>query len=260
MMRLFILSILFAGVVCLNGCSSSFNLATNREESLMFGTEKEEAIGHSVSKQIEKQFKVVDDIDVNERVRNILARIAAVCDRKELVYVIRVLAEDEINAVSLPGGYIYVFKGLLDAVKDDDQLAGVIAHEVGHITARHSIKRMQASYGYLLLQIASVQSGSVALVQGVSALAAMAFSSYSQQDEFEADRLAIKYAAAAGYDPSAMADVLRLIKEKTAKGPLRPISYLRTHPYIPERIAMINRQIQGQMTFQDYLNLTGSRI
>lgn len=260
MTRLFILSVFFIGVVCASGCSSSFNLATNREESLMFGTEKEEAIGQSVSKQIEKQFKVVDDIDINERAQKILSRIAEVSDRKDLVFVVRILAEDEINAVSLPGGYIYIFKGLMDNVKNDDQLAGVIAHEVGHITAKHAIKRMQASYGYLLLQIASVQSGNGALVQGVSALAAMAFSSYSQQDEFEADRLAVKYTAAAGYDPSAMADVLRLIKEKTAKGPLRPISYLRTHPYIPERIAMINKQIQGQMSFQDYLNLTGNRM
>ena len=252
-------SLFLFSLLLLTGCASEFNLATQREESLMYGTDKEVAIGDVVSQQIEKQFKMDTDVEVNRRVQQILDRLVPVSDRQDLVYIIRVLNEEELNAVSLPGGYIYVFKGLIDNIKNDDQLAGVVAHELGHITARHAIKRMQASYSYLLLQILAVSSGSGEAAQGVNAAYAVAFSAFSQEDEFEADRLAVKYSKSAGYDPKAMPEVLRIIKAKEEKGPLRQISYLRTHPYITERIAALNTAINGQMRFQDYLNLTEER-
>ncbi len=253
---------LLSGVLCLvtfSGCASEFNLATQKEESLMYGTDKEVAVGDSMSQQMEKNFKVNTDVDVNQRVQAIMNRLTPVSDRKDIVYIIRVLNEDELNAVSLPGGYIYVFKGLMDAVKNDDQLAGVIAHEMGHITARHAIKRMQASYSYLLLQILSVASSNGAAAAGVNAAYTVAFYGYSQEDELEADRLAVKYTKAAGYDPKAMLDVMRILKEKEEKEPPRPFSYFRTHPYLTERSAMLNTEIRGQMQYRDYLNLTGNK-
>ena len=103
--------------------------------------------------------------------------------------------EDEekiLNAVSLPGGYIYLFKGVLDEVDNDDELASVIAHEVGHITSRHSIKRLQGSHGALLLQLLSIGAGG-RVAGGVGLTLDALFTNYSQQDEFEADELSIKY-------------------------------------------------------------------
>ncbi|HQP09847.1 MAG TPA: peptidase, partial [Candidatus Omnitrophota bacterium] len=96
----------------LQGCTTEYNLATRREESLLYGTEKEVKIGEAIAPKIEEEYAVLSDVDVNERVEAILARIAAVCDRKDLVYFIKVLDDDPINAVSLPGGYVYVFRGL----------------------------------------------------------------------------------------------------------------------------------------------------
>jgi len=246
-------------LVFLFGCSSEFNLATKKEETLIYNTDKDVAVGDAVSAQLEKQYKVLHDIDVNQRVQQILARITPVCDRKELFYIIRVLDVDEVNAVSLPGGYIYVFKGLIEAVQNDDQLASVIAHEVGHITARHAMKRMQASYQYMLMQLLAIQSGDSAIANGVNAAYATAFTAYSQQDEFEADHLGLKYMTLAGYKPEEMVGMLKVLQKKEQKGPLREISYWRTHPYIPERIAMLNTEIHGSMRFSDYLNLTGNR-
>jgi len=243
----------------LAGCAREFNLATQKEESLMYGTDKEISIGDAISLQIEKNFKVSTDVEANQRVQRILDRITPICDRKELVYTIRVLDEDEVNAVSLPGGYIYVFKGLIDRAKTDDQLAGVISHEVGHITAKHSIKRLQASYSYMLLQVLAISSGNSAVAGGLNALYMTAFVAYSQQDELESDRLAVKYTRLAGYDPNAMVEIMKIIRENGRKGPLRPVSYMRTHPYINERVAALNVEISGQMQYQDYLNLTGSK-
>ncbi len=244
-------------VVGLTSCATEYNLATNQQETLMYGTEKEIAIGASLSQQFDKNFKINTDVDVNERVQRILNRLVKVCDRRELVYTIKVIDEKDLNAVSLPGGYIYVYKALIDAVDDDNQLACVIGHELGHIAAKHSIKKLQSMYGYTLLKLAAIQTRNGQLVQGLDTAFLSIFLEFSQEDEFAADKLGIKYAQKAGYDPRAMAGFLKNLKAKEDKEPLKPYSYWRTHPYIAQRIAAVNKEISGQMEFKDYLNLTG---
>ncbi|MCK5580453.1 MAG: M48 family metalloprotease [Candidatus Omnitrophica bacterium] len=244
----------------LAGCATEFNLATGREETLFYGTEKEVRIGDSVAKQVEEKYKISTDIDINERVEKILSRIVAVCDRKNIVYLIKVIDEDKVNAVSLPGGYIYIFKGLIDRVENDEQLAGVIAHEVAHITARHGIKKMQSVYGYSLMQAAAVASGEGEVVKGVSAAFSTLFFSYSRQDEFQADKLAVKYLQKAGYDPKEIIGMLNVLKAEQEKAPLRQLGYFRTHPHIEERKAIVNQEITGELEFKDYLNLTGQDL
>ena len=241
----------------ISGCTTEYNLATGQEETLMYGTDKEVKIGETIAPQIEAQFTVLTDVDANERVERILERIVAVCDRKDLVYFIKILDEDPVNAVSLPGGYIYVFRGLIEKADSDDELAGVIAHEVGHITARHSVKRMQGAYAAMLLQIASTQtSGQVA--GGVNLALNSLFMEYSQADEFEADRLGVKYLKKAGYDPEAMVAFLQKLKAESEREPLRRYSYWKTHPNLSQRISVVKQSITGKLEFRDYLNLPGN--
>ena len=258
MLKKFGVSILSLLVVAfVSGCASEFNLATQQQETLLYGTDKEIALGDAMSQQIEKQFEVVPELDVNERVQRILGRIVKVCDRHDVVYTIKVLDSKDLNAVSLPGGYVYLFKGLYDKLKTDDELAGVIGHEVGHINARHSIKRLQASYGYLLAQLAALRtSGSAA--QGVGLMYTSVFLSFARQDEFLADQLGVKYMTKAGYDPKAMVKLLEVLKEAQEKAPPGEVNYWRTHPYIPERIGLVKKEITGQLDFEGYLNLTGN--
>ena len=237
------------------GCTTEYNLATGRQETLMYGTEKEVKVGDAIARQIDANYEIINDIDVNERLQRILDRLVAVGDRKDIVYTIKAIDEDEINAVSLPGGYIYVFNGLMDKLETDDQLAGVIAHELGHITAKHSMKRLQSSYSFMVLQVLAASSGNTDVAQGVNALYVTAFYAYSQEDELEADRLAVKYTKKAGYDPRGMLDVLDVLRKES---PMRRISYFRTHPHIPERKAALNMEITGELEFADYLNLTGN--
>jgi predicted Zn-dependent protease len=85
------------------------------------------------------------------------------------------------------------------------------------------------------------------------------FFANSQEAEFEADRLGIKYMKAAGYDPKGMIEMLGILREQANKQPIREFSYWRTHPYLPERMAAANKEVSGSMEFKDYLNLTGEK-
>ena len=257
-----VLSVCLAVFFC--GCTSEYNLATRQQESLLYSTDKEVRIWERVAEQVEEQFEVIEDIDLNERLDLVLERIVQVCDRKGLLYFAKIIDEKEesgeeiINAVSLPGGYIYVFKDLMDKIENDDQLAGVIAHEVGHITARHGVKRLQAFYGAMLVQILSMETKNSDVAAGVSLAISSLFTEYSQQDEFQADQLAVKYMKKAGYDPAQMIVFLEMLKEKQEKDPIRVYSYWRTHPHISRRIAVTNKEITGKLEFKDYLNIIQS--
>ncbi len=255
-MRHVLISML-AALFLFSGCTTEYNLATRQEETLFYSSEKEVKIGETVAPKIEAQYDILTDVDVNERVEHILDRIIAVCDRKDIVYFIKVIDDDPINAVSLPGGYIYVFRGLIDQVDNDDELAGVIAHEVGHITARHGVKRMQGAYAAMILQVAATQAGG-RVASGVNLALNSLFLEHSQEDEFEADRLGVKYLKKAGYDPEAMVAFLRKLRIEKEKSPLNQHSYWRTHPGISQRIAVVNQEITGKLEFRDYLNLTGN--
>lgn len=258
---------IFFALLFLAGCGglmTNFNTATNEQETSVYSTDQEQQIGASVALEVEKTFRVIDDPAPNERVERIIDKVAAVCDRKDIVYIAKVIEEKKpdgdptVNAMSLPGGYVYVFKGLLDYIKDDDALAAVIAHEVGHVTARHSVKRLQASYTSLALVLASMQA-SPQLAGGLNAAIQSMFLDYSQSDEIQADNLGIKYMALAGFDPHGMVRMLEALQVYDRKQPIRPKYYGRTHPYVHERIASANRNISGDLTFRDWVRLTGER-
>lgn len=255
-MKLRLLLIMACSLI-LAGCETEYNTALHRQETLFYNDDKEKNIGASVALSVEKEMKIDTDVDINERVQKILKKIVAVCDRQELVYTIRVIDEDVMNAFSLPGGYIYIYKGLIDKMDNDDQLAGVIGHEVGHVVAKHALKRLQAAYGTTILEGAAMVSGQGALAAGIDLTASSVFFINSREDEFQADRLGVKYMRLAGYDPSQMKVMLaKLLKEQNKKGS-QPMSYWRTHPYIPLRIAKVDAEANGKGQFKDYLNLTG---
>lgn len=257
----------FLAVLVTSGCGglmSNYNTATQSQERTIYSTDQEQEIGASVARAIEKEYRIVDDPLMNARVDQIINRIEAVCDRQDLVYVGKIIeskkefADPMINAVSLPGGYIYVFKGLMDYIKDDDLLASVIAHEAAHVAARHSIKRLQASYTNLAALLAAMAVDG-RLAGGVNAATTAMFFDYSQKDELEADALGLKYMTAAGYDPKAMVSMLEKLGEYDRKQPIRPKSYGRTHPYVHQRIAVVNQIVSGELTFRDWVRSTGER-
>ncbi len=254
---------MFVFCVFLSGCSTEYNIATKQEESYYFAysTDKEVQMGQAIAKEVEKEYKFADDPLIRKRVQDIGKKIAAVNNRKEINYYFDVLEDDEVNAFSLPGGFVYVNKGLLDKVANDDELAGVLAHEVGHIVARHSIKKLQAMQMYSILRVlvaAAPNSGDVGNAADVAF--AEILTGYSRDDELLADTLGARYMRLAGYNPRAMISFLEKLQEVNRRRPLQPKSYFKTHPYVPDRIRVVKQELGENMNFDDYINIEQTKF
>lgn len=265
--RLFIGFLLLTASLALPGCATEYNIATEKEEWIYYDTNKEIKIGASVAKDIEKSYQISRNAVFQERIKTIGRKIAEVCDRKELVYHFNVLEakeekdkkdiDEEVNAMALPGGYVYCFKGLFTVAEPtDDELACVLAHEVGHIVAKHSLKKLQGSFGYMLLRIAAAQAANSAAVgYGLDAAFFELMTGYSREDELLADRLGARYAKLAGYNPQGMISFLEKLQKINRKKPLRPYSYGSTHPYAADRVRVVKEEIGKSISFKDYINI-----
>jgi predicted Zn-dependent protease len=255
-------SLLLVLTLALAGCvRSHFDLTTEHQSYSITSTDKEVDVGRKLARQVVHDLPLADDPEAQRRVQDIGAKIAAVCDRRELVYQFAVIQDKAVNAFSLPGGYVFVHQGLLDEAASDDELAGVIAHEVAHIAARHSVKRYESNIGIQLLQLATLATRQANVARGVSIGAQAAQLAYARQDELDADRLAVKYTKAAGFDPTAILTFLRKLElqpeqqklSHMPRGVVRP-QYARTHPYVPERMRTVKEALYGVADYIDYLN------
>ena len=224
--------------------------------------EKEKKVGDALAKQVAKQYEDVDDPLVQKRFEEIGKRLVKVCGRQDLVYHFKVLKAKEgkksnyYNAFALPGGYIYMFDAMMEMLETDDKIAAVIAHELGHICAKHAIKRMQSSLGInalLLLAIATAQDGrTVARAnEGIAQL----MMAYSREDELEADKLSVEYLKNAGFAPEGVTESLLTLRDLRKKGKERKYSHYKSHPYLSERIAAARSEIQGFTDFDSYINI-----
>jgi len=248
----------FIFCIILSGCSTEYNVATGHEESYYFiySTDKEVQLGKAIAKQVEEEYKLYDDPLMLKRVKDVGKRIVAASDRKEIDYEFKILDDDEVNAVSLPGGTVYIFKGLIEKVDNDDQLACVIAHEVGHIVARHSIKKLQAAQGYSILRLLVAVTPKTGQV-GEAADAAFIelLLGYGREDELLADQLGARYAKLAGYNPQGMIQFLTKLQDINRRKPLQERSYYKTHPYVPDRVRVVKQELGQKIDFDDYINI-----
>ena len=227
--------------LALCGCATTYNPATEQREFIFVTTAMEESIGNVVAGKIATRFKISKDSRKIDRVNEIGRKVASVSDRKDLKYKFSAIEDDDLNAFTTPGGYIYVNSGVLEKTSDDE-LACVIGHEIGHVAARHIAKKLQAQIGYdILMNIAASRGGLGDLQRAASVSFDLIMLGYSRQDESLSDRLGVKYAYKAGYDPYAMITFLKKLKatEKKSLGP----AFLRSHPYISERIKMMQLAI-----------------
>lgn len=246
----------FTLCLILSGCATEYNIVTGQQETYYYSTDSEVRMGEAITRQVEKEYKMVDDPLIQKRVEDIGKRIAGVCDRKEIDYHFKVLDDDEVNAVSLPGGFVYVNKGLIEKTASDDELAGVLAHEVGHIVARHSIKKLQALQGYSILRIlVAAAPGSGEVGNAADTAFTQLLLGYSREDELLADQLGARYLKLAGYEPRGMITFLEKLQEINRRKPLRPLSYFKTHPYIPDRIRVVKQELGEGIDFEDYINI-----
>ena len=218
-------------------------------------------MGRRLAERVAAELTLAPDEAVQERVRRLGQRLVEVCDRQELVYHFAAVSDREVNAFSLPGGYVFINDGLIAHTTSDDELAAVLAHEIGHIAARHAVKRFETGLGAQALQLASLAAGRQAgVTQGVGIGVQVARLAYARQDELDADRLAVGYLHAAGWDPKAVLRMLvRLHQLEQERPKVLPRSVVRiqygmTHPFVADRIRAVKEKLFGTADYVDYLN------
>jgi predicted Zn-dependent protease len=203
-------------------------------------TEKEVRLGRELAAEIDRQAKFIDDPLITEYVNRVGQNIVLHSDAK-IPFTIKVIDSDEINAFALPGGFFYVNKGLVLAADNEAELAGVMAHEIAHVAARHAVENQ--TKGTLLEYLAiggSIFLGGIPglIYQNTAGLGLLGlFMKFSRGAEEEADKLGVQYMWAAGYDPTAMATMFEKLEAKNKKKPGFIARAFSTHPAPPDRRA-----------------------
>lgn len=238
---------LFALVLSLSLVACATNPATGRRELNLYSEEEEIAIGREAHDEILREFDVYDEKpDLNRLIDDIGQSVAAKSPRPNLPWTFTLLDTPMVNAMALPGGYIYVTRGILERMNSEDELAGVIGHEVAHVAARHSTHAM--STGTMLqigLMTASVLAGEentekYGLVAWIGA--SLLFQKYSRQQETEADILGTKYMAGTGYNPLGAENMLRGL-QRLGGTPGFIERYFMDHPDPAKRVDDVRREI-----------------
>ena len=202
------------------------------------GTESEVRLGRQVAAEVDKEAKFIDDPIITEYVNRVGQNIVLHSDAK-VPFTIKVIDSDEVNAFALPGGFFYVNKGLLLAADNEAELAGVMAHEIGHVAARHYMEMQRKDEAWNIATLAGILFGGAilgnVLYNGGGFFEGMAMLKFTRGAEAEADRLGVQYMWAAGYDPGAMATMFEKLEAKNKKKPGSLAKMFMDHPAPADR-------------------------
>ena len=217
----------------------------NKRQIDFYSLEKEAALGAKLAADVAQQAKFVDDPVIVEYVNRLGQNLVLHSDAK-VPFQIKVIDSDDVNAFALPGGYFFVNKGLLLAADNEAELAGVMAHEIAHVAARHGVEN--ASKGTLLnyatLPLIFLGGGiGYAARSAASILVPVSFLKFSRNAEYEADSLGAQYMWAAGYDPRALGDFFEKLQGKEKKKPGTLARLFSTHPISGDRLMRVNELV-----------------
>ncbi len=262
--RLAVLAALVLLPAAMGGCTTV--AATGQREFIVLSWDQEIELGREAAPELEQEFGgPLDDLAVQAYVRTVGQRVAASSHHPDLPYTFTALDSDVINAFALPGGAVYITRGLLKEMTSEGELAAVLGHEVAHVNARHSSQQISRQMGLQMVITAAAiaagggeggLSGSQAetLAKVVGSLISL---KYSRGAESEADRIGLDYMAAAGYHPDEMIDLLTVFVEMEGRG--RPPEFLSTHPNPNNRVGVIRQRIAekypdrgGRVAEQEY--------
>src|SRR6266478_10018757 len=207
---------------------------------LAAGTDKEVKAGRMLAAEVDKEAKFIDDPIITEYVNRVGQNIVLHSDAK-IPFTIKVIDSDEVNAFALPGGFFYVNKGFILAADNEAELAGVMAHEIAHVCARHAMENEAKLRAMNIGMLAGILLGgpilSNVLYNGGGFFEGMALLKFTRAAEAEADRLGVQYMWAAGYDPNAMATMFEKLEAKNKKKPGTLAKMFQDHPAPAERRA-----------------------
>jgi predicted Zn-dependent protease len=240
-------------VVTVTGCS--VNPVTGKRQLNFYSEEDEVAMGAEADPAIKSQYGELDDPEIQAYVEGIGARMVPVSHRPNLEFHFTVLDDPIVNAFALPGGYCYVTRGILAYLNSEAALAGVMGHEVGHVTAQHGVTKMsgQSALG-LGLAVGSAIAADIPFLNDIAGTTAqLLFLKYGRDDERQSDELGVQYATAIGYDTREMAEFFHTLDRLSPENGGLP-GWMSTHPDPGERWIKV-----GELTEQEWAKVPGPR-
>jgi predicted Zn-dependent protease len=229
-----------------------------------YSLEREIALGKSMAQEVERSSKMIDDPVVTEYVNRVGQNLVRNSD-SQVAFTIKVIDSDELNAFALPGGFFYVHSGLILRTQEESELAGVMAHEISHVTARHGTK--QATKGEIM-QLATIPLillgpggwAGYGIYQALQVAIPLSYLKFSRDAEREADFLGIQYMYKAGYDPNSYVAFFERVQADEKRRPGTIPRLFSTHPPTPERIAYAQKEIARILPDKDEYIVTTSEF
>lgn len=222
------------------------NPVTGKRELSLVSEQQEIQMGQEGAQQVAQEIGLINDQGLQQYIQQVGAGLATKSERPNLPWTFRAVDDPTPNAFALPGGFIFVTRGLLDLMGNEAELASVLGHEIGHVTARHSVQQMsQQQLAGLALGIGAILSPTVAQFGGLAQQGlGLLFLKYGRDDERQADDLGFRYALNNGYDVREMDDVFRSLQRIGEAGKQSPLpTWLSTHPGEAERIQTIDAKL-----------------
>lgn len=220
-------------------------------------TEQEVELGKKFSQEVNKQYPLLRDGAVTGYIEELGQAVAAVSDRQDITYHFHVTESDEVNAFALPGGFIYVNRGLILKAENEAELVSVLAHETGHVAARHTAEHISKSWGLdLISSLLLGEQPDFWASQAVNLFGTAGLLAFSRADETEADLLGLRYMYRAGYDPQAMVTFLETILAERERRPGAVEQFFSTHPLTEDRIRRVEDEIRALPHLPDTLSDT----
>ena len=230
----------------------AFLVGVQPVEAGMISVEQEVKMGKETAQALEAKYGLSQDYYLNERVNRIGQRLATVCGRNDISYSFKVLNANEVNALACPGGFIYVFKGLLDYMPTDTELAGVLGHEVGHVAKKHTVHSIEEQLWTSLILIAATRGQGLGLVQAAQQAL---FAGYSRTDERGADKEGVNNTIKAGFNPYAMLITVQKLDDLSKQGGGANYGLFSSHPEPEERVKRVMKQLKAYNIHPD-VNIT----
>ncbi len=254
----YMLEKLFPAILCVVTClctGCAVNPLTGSDEFMLLPVEQDVEIGKAYAPQVEKHLGGrIDNDTLQEYIEVVGDKIARICHRADIEYHFTALDHKSVNAFALPGGYIFITRGMLEKLQTEAQLASILAHEVVHVVARDTANVISKEIGMTLLFAAAVipTSPSAGAVMAAQVTRQILGLRYSRKAEREADFGGLTYMVRAGYDPSGMVELMQTLE---SIGNDRPPEFFSSHPSPENRITYIQRRIE-----QRYGDASGLRV
>jgi predicted Zn-dependent protease len=242
------------------GCAS---MRRGTQAWVILPTSMEVGVGQGVADNVVQQYPAYQNAAVNAYIQGLGAKIAAICDRRDVNYRFTVLDTPVVNAFAAPGGFIFITTGLLANASNEAEVVVVLGHEVGHIVARHGAQQIQAQLGLgLAAELTGLNKSSELFKSMVGLGTNLAIQGYGRENEFEADHYGALYASRLGYDPYAEVTFFEKLKKVEKSSPSALETLLASHPPTADRIKEFEKtktdlpSLKGALNQAEYLRAT----